>query len=48
MINAISSKLLSVHSVNKEKLTPLMLAIDLEFSVETVDQLVKAGSDVNA
>jgi len=48
LLDLIKSKKLSVFSVNKEKLTPLMQAIDLGFSVDTVDKLVKAGSDINA
>jgi len=48
LIELITTRKLSVTSVNKEKVTPLMYAIDLGFSIDTIDKLVKAGSDVNA
>ena len=48
LIELIKSGRLSVNSLNKEKKTPLMHAIDLEFSKDCVKKLVELGSDVNA
>ena len=43
----IESGQLSVTGTNKEGMDPLILAVDCEFSTDTLEYLLKKGCDVN-
>lgn len=48
MIQLFENRTLTSTSVNKEGLTPFLLAVDCEFSFETLKYLLAQGCDINA
>ena len=47
LVKLIKNGNIKPFSVDKEGQTPLHIAVDYDFSVETIDDLVKLGCDVN-
>lgn len=45
---AIKDKVISVSDKNREGVDPLILAVDCELSIATLEFLVEAGCDVNS
>ena len=44
----VNSKQIKVDSRDKGGMTPLMIAVDNEFSIEAIQTLIDSGCDVNA
>lgn len=43
----VQDKVISVHHKNKEQIDPLMLAVDCELSIQTLEFLTEEGANIN-